>query len=83
MGHCLEIYIYPGAVLPVVPLNFDVSSGHPGALDSAMGGTHYCDDNPTLDTSICTVVELPPLGVKVAGQKFQSDLLLGYQKVVH
>ena len=67
----------------MVPLNFDISSGHMGALDSAMDGTHYCDDDLTLDTSICTLVEFPPLGVKAAGQKFQRDLLLGYQKAVH
>ena len=44
MVHCLEIYIYPGAVLPLVQLNFYLSRSNPGALDAALGEPHHYDD---------------------------------------
>ena len=56
---------------------------HTGAPYTAVGVSHNCGENPTLDTATCPVLVLLPFGGGASGQAFHRSLRLGTQETFH
>ena len=65
--YILSVDIEYRNVLPLRPLNADPDLGHPGAPDTAVGGPHHFDRDPTPDIHKFTGVGLTPLGGEASG----------------
>ena len=83
LGRRILVGVESRIILPLRPLDADTTHGKQGAPDTAVGGPHHSDGNPTTDISTYQGVGLPPLGGEAAVQAFQCDLRLGTQEAVH
>ena len=79
---CLTVDMEAGAVFPLGSLGADLACRHSGALDAVVSGSYHCDENPTPDIHVFTVLGLPPLGGNAAGQDIQRVLHLCSQQAV-
>ena len=67
----------------ILQMNADPYCGHPGSLDTTLGGLHHCDVETTPDIAVCTGLWLPTLGGDATDQVFHSGICLSNQQAFH